>query len=236
MRGIRRDGRLGPELASTESDESTMPLVPAHWDVSSVDAEFEVASGFTLGPHRHPRTHPHPYLRVANVYRDRLELDDIGLLEALPRELEGRTLALGDLLVIEGHANPNEIGRCAIATEAVAGMAFQNHLFRLRALRLNRRFALVWLNSRFVRSYWRRVSSSSSGLSTINQSSLRDLAVVVPPQEEQDAIADLADAFGKRLRAETRLAGKLRCIRTGLAADLVLGRVRTQELLRDVVA
>jgi type I restriction enzyme S subunit len=129
-------------------------------------------------------------------------------------------------LIVEGHANPHEIGRCAIATEAVAGLLFQNHLFRLRSRGLDEQFAELWLNSQFVRAYWHRVCSTSSGLNTINSRQLRALPVAVPPMHEQKRIVAHV-----QLRAEelARLKGelaKLRLVRRGLMDDLLTGLVR----------
>jgi len=232
-RGIDVNGEIRDlENHPEEFRDSSVGIIPRQWDVSSVDAEFDIASGITLGPHRRPRRRPAPYLRVANVFRERLVLDDVLLMEVTEEELADRTLKEGDLLIVEGHANPDEIGRCAMATQAVAGFAFQNHLFRLRARALNLRFALHWLNSRTAREYWRRVASSSSGLSTINRSKLRRLKMVVPGRAEQDRIAERATDIDDRLHAERLYRDKLHLIRRGLSVDLLIGRIRVTTLLK----
>jgi type I restriction enzyme S subunit len=236
-RGIDKNGDLrDPRRHPDQFREASIGSVPENWSVSTVEAQFDITSGITLGPHRRPRAHPWPYLRVANVFRERLSLGDIALLEATTGELEGRTLEEGDLLVVEGHANPEEIGRCAMATRDVVGLAFQNHLFRLRSRELNSDFALYWMNSTHVRKYWRQVSSSSSGLSTINQAKLRKLLVFVPPREEQDLIAERVRAVACRLAEEERTRCKLLLLRQGLMEELLTGRVRVSKLLESDVA
>jgi hypothetical protein len=137
-RGIDANGELRPSQAEAPHlyKESPLGWIPKEWDASVVASEFDVDSGITLGPHRAPRAHPRKYLRVANVRRCELVLDDIAELEASNVEAEARALCPGDLLVVEGHASKHEIGRCAMAAESVRGMLFQNHLFRLKARRL----------------------------------------------------------------------------------------------------
>jgi type I restriction enzyme S subunit len=147
-------------------------------------------------------------------------------LEANPSELLDKTLMPKDLLVVEGHANPMEIGRCAMATEAVSGFAFQNHLFRLRPFSISAEFGLYWMNSHVVRNYWWRVSSSSSGLSTINRTKLNAVPVLVPNSDEQNRIRLVLDQISERVISEKLERDKLTALKSGLMDDLPTGRVR----------
>lgn len=231
-RGIDDNGELrDPARHPEQFKDSALGRIPTAWEVSSVQSEFEIRSGVTLGPHRQPKVSPWPYLRVANVHRDSLDLSDIARLEARPAELADRLLEPEDLLVVEGHANPEEIGRCAMATSAVAGFTFQNHLFRLRANRLLPHFALLWMNSAVVRGYWRRTCASSSGLNTINTAKLRRVPVLVLPRAEQEMLVVRTGILAERLVSENRALSKLRLLKSGLMEDLLTGRVRVTPLL-----
>lgn len=233
-RGIDDNGELRDSSRHPEQfKDSSLGRIPAHWEVSSVDSEFEITAGIALGPHRRPSHRPWPYLRVANVHRDALELFDVAQMEILPGELSERRIALGDLLVVEGHANPAEIGRCAMSTAEVVGYTFQNHLFRLRAKRMLPAFCLRWLNSSRTQEYWRRECATSSGLNTINRTKLRRLEVLVPPMAEQQFIVDRLEAIAARLHGEQSAIEKLRLMKRGLMDDLLTGRVRVTTLLDE---
>lgn len=226
-RGIDDNGELrDPERHPEQFKDSPLGRIPREWTRSTAGTEFEVQAGFTIGQHRRPTHHPHPYLRVANVHAGRLDLTDVAMLEARPSELSGRTLEINDILVVEGHANPYEIGRAALATEAVRGFTFQNHLFRLRPLRMEPSYAIRSLNGHVARAHWLRVASSSSGLNTINQAKLAAMPVFVPPHEEQLHIAARSDSLDRRLEEEGRQVAKLRLLKAGLMDDLLSGRVR----------
>ncbi|MCB9545319.1 MAG: restriction endonuclease subunit S [Myxococcales bacterium] len=226
-RGIDEHGELrDPERHPEQFKDSPLGRIPREWEVSSVAEQFDITAGITLGAHRRPRHHPHPYLRVANVYRDRIDLSDVASLEARPNDLLGKTLASGDLLVVEGHANPDEIGRCAMATEEVDGYTFQNHLFRLRPTRLSAGFALLWMNGASTRRYWWRMCSTSSGLNTINRSLLSAVPVAVLPVPEQQRVLALARGASSRIEQESEALRKLRTLKRGLMDDLLTGRVR----------
>lgn len=231
-RGIDANGELRPLQAEAPHlyKESPLGWIPMGWGASTVEAEFLVDSGITLGAHRVPRIRPRPYLRVANVHRARLLLDDIAELEASDSEVATRGLKPGDLLIVEGHASPDEIGRCAMANESVSGMLFQNHLFRLRPRRLLPSFALLWMNSTFVQSYWRREAATSSGLNTINRTKLNRLKVAVPTLNEQEFIVTGVSDLASRLDDESKMLRKLEMEKTALMNDLLTGRVRVAPL------
>jgi type I restriction enzyme, S subunit len=199
---------------------------PVKWEVMDVEAEFDISSGFTLGEHRRSRMNRRKYLRVANVQREFVNLDDVAELEAAEREMEGRRLEVNDLLVVEGHADPDAIGRCAIVPPQAAGMTFQNHLFRLRSRRLDPTFAMLWLNSMVCRRYWKQKCSTSSGLYTINSSKLKRLPVVVPPRQEQEMIAQTIQASTELILKTDEGLRRLKRLKRGLMQDLLTGRVR----------
>jgi type I restriction enzyme, S subunit len=195
------------------------------WEASSVGLEFDITTGFTLGEHRRPRNNKRRYLRVANVQRGHIDTSDLLELEASDSEMTGMRLEAGDLLVVEGHANPKEIGRCSIADGESIGLTFQNHLFRLRSRRLRPEFCETWLNSRWAQDYWRRRCVTSSGLYTINQTMLRDLVIPVPPPPEQEAVIESLHRYDTRLDKERAYLSKLGLQKSGLMHDLITGRV-----------
>ena len=194
---------------------------------STVEREFEIVSGITLNANRVPRSNPIGYLRVANVQRGRIDISALSMLEATEGEVMRKALAAGDLLVVEGHASPSEIGRCAAVSESAAGLLFQNHLFRLRPHSISSDAAQLILNSAEAKAYWRRMCSTSSGLHTINSSMLRAMPISVPSCDHQRVLSGVIESSANSLAAESRQLEKLRQLRSGLAADLLSGRVRT---------
>lgn len=194
---------------------------------STVQREFEVVTGITLNAGRVPRFNPVRYLRVANVHRGKVDISDLAVLEATEDEVMRKGLVPGDLLVVEGHASPNEIGRCALVPRNADGLLFQNHLFRLRSRSIIPDVAELILNSAEARAYWRRMCATSSGLHTINSSMLRAMPILIPDRDHQLILSKLCNRTDTPVSAEWRRLEKLREIRSGLAADLLTGRVRT---------
>jgi type I restriction enzyme S subunit len=207
--------------------------LPNTWRVSVVQDEFELQTGFTLNANRRARFKRRPYLRVANVQRDSLELSDVQELEADDSEFTQRVLHVDDLLVVEGHADRMQIGRCARVTQEASGMTFQNHLFRLRTNgACLPAFASLWLNSMYAQRYWNARCATSSGLNTINQRGLKRLTVPVPQVSEQRAIIELAERQRKHVDALVERGGRLVSLKKSLMHDLLTGQIRVADISR----
>jgi type I restriction enzyme S subunit len=133
-----------------------------------------------------------PYLRVANVLRGRLDLAEIKEINCSQPELDRTRLQPKDLLVVEGHGNPNEIGRVAMWTEQPGEMVHQNHLIRVRskASSMDPEFLCFYLNSRMGRRHLLKRANTTSGLNTISTSVVKSAPIIVPPIDEQRSFCE----------------------------------------------
>ncbi|WP_377269821.1 hypothetical protein [Peterkaempfera sp. SMS 1(5)a] len=186
------------------------------------DADVAVDAGITLGSHRVPNLRPAGYLRVANVRKGSIE-GDIAQLEAMKNDYHRYSLASGDILVVEGHADPEQIGRCAIVGADQVGLFYQNHLFRLRFRDVLPEFAMLWLNSRRVRSYWKSQCATSSGLYTINSRLLESVPFPRSRRDEQERVVDIWKAESRTSGLLTKRIAKLRAVQQGVVEDLLTG-------------
>ncbi|MEO5957698.1 MAG: restriction endonuclease subunit S, partial [Opitutaceae bacterium] len=227
-RGVGDDGKVrNPKRSPSQFVQTPLGLLPGAWTLSRVGKEFEIQNGFTINENREIRFPKRHYLRVANVQRDALDLDEIKELEAGDREFAPRVLAIDDLLVVEGHADRMQIGRCARVTAAAAGTTFQNHLFRLRTREaITPEFGCLWLNSTYALRYWNACCATSSGLNTINQRMLKRLVIPVPPKPEQEKITTVIAQQRKHLKALVAKQQGYETLKKSLMHDLLTGRVR----------
>lgn len=148
-----------------------------------------------------------PYLRVANVHRETLDLSQVKMIRITRAELLRTRLQYGDILVVEGHGNADEIGRCARWDGSLPDCVHQNHLIRVRpnASVLNSVFASHLLNSPEGRLHLLRSANTTSGLNTISVKDVAACSVYLPPIELQDRFSRLVDKVasvrGQLLRA-----------------------------------
>ena len=138
-----------------------------------------------------------PYLRVANVHRGYLLLDEIKTIRATPAEVARTTLCTHDLLVVEGHGNPEEIGRAALWSGELRSCVHQNHLIRVRFdnSKVDPVYACTFLNSTGGRRHLLRAGKTTSGLNTISVSNVREAPVALPPVELQKTFATRMEAI-----------------------------------------
>ena len=84
------------------------------------------------------------YLRVANVYADKILTDNVHEIGVTKAEARKIALKLGDLLVVEGNGSINQIGRVAMWNGELPVCGHQNHLIRVRiATGSDSRFVLL---------------------------------------------------------------------------------------------
>jgi restriction endonuclease S subunit len=199
-------------------------------EMVSVGDCYSITSGLTLGPYRQTLTRTAPYLRVANVQRGFVDLREITVTGIQQVERDRYSLRAGDLLVVEGHADPDQIGRCARLNDDTRGFLYQNHLFRLRSPDIAPEFGLAWLNSGTARTYWRANCATSSGLYTITGSLLAEMPMPLVTGEDQEQVAALARTSDEAVEIAASTLRKLRMVKKGLIDDLLTGKVRVGKL------
>ena len=168
-----------------------------------------------------PRNNHFPYLRVANVQREKLLLSDIERFELEQGELERWRLLPGDLLIVEGNGSEQEIGRCAVWNGEIPDCVHQNHLIRVRPIApLPATYALLFMNSEFGRAEMKHLAITTSGLYSLSVGKIQQIAIPLPPLPEQSRIvarvaelralcAQLRDRLATTAQTQSRLAEAL---------------------------
>ena len=201
--GARNRSRAGQTDAMAEPPYQG----PDRWQWCSLGSLLNITGGVTLGRKLGGRELISlPYLRVANVQRGFLVLDQIKEIEVPADEVDKYKLASGDLLTTEG-GDWDKVGRTAIWRDEIAQCLHQNHVFRLRPYtnRFSSRWVEVYLNSAPARRYFAGSSKQTTNLASINMTQLRACAFPVPPLAEQHRIVAKVDelmALCDRLEAE----------------------------------
>lgn len=150
-----------------------------------------ITGGLTKNSKRNAFNLKMPYLRVANVFFNRLDLNEI--LEIGVREDEiGKTLLqTGDLLFVERNGSIEQIGRVAIWDGSISPILHQNHLIKARFHKktILPEFALFYFMSQEGRQQIISKSVSTSGLNTLSVNKISSLILPMPPIELQKQFA-----------------------------------------------
>ncbi|KJH84100.1 restriction endonuclease [Pseudomonas fluorescens] len=222
--------------------------VPAGWQWQTIDDVLHVTGGVTLGRKLGDRKLlSKPYLRVANVQRGRLEMEQIKEVEVPEDEVEKYLLRNGDLLITEG-GDWDKVGRTAVWREELPECLHQNHVFRARAVVADwePRWAEMYLNSASAREYFAGSSKQTTNLASINMTQLRACAFPLPPLGEQQRIIAKVDqlmALCEQLKTRITQARQLNeqlastLVERSLAEDAQQGPIATdQQVARTLLA
>jgi type I restriction enzyme S subunit len=194
----------------------------------------QVQGGIQKQPKRRPIAHRFPFLRVANVRRDELDLSEVHEIELFDGELERLRLEPGDLLVVEGNGSPEQIGRCAMWRGEIDNCVHQNHLIRVRpGPRLDPSYLGAYWNAPSTAKEVSAIASSTSGLYTLSTAKVRSVPIVVPPLDEQRrAVAELEEKLSsiRALQAAIRDArGRATGLRRSILARAFRGELVPQD-------
>lgn len=161
---------------------------PNGFDIVKLGDFGEISSGLTLNSQRrNEKENLFPYLRVANVFRNRLDLSEIKYIHISDAEIGRFMLKENDVLVVEGHGNIEEIGRAAVWKGEISNCAHQNHIIKVR---LNQEciqpfFLSYFLNMYGSNGYFSSESRTTSGLNTISTNKVRNAEIFLPPIDLQ---------------------------------------------------
>jgi type I restriction enzyme S subunit len=164
------------------------------------------------------------FLRVANVGRRTLHLDEVHRIAVTEREEDRARLHAGDLLVVEGNGSSDQIGRGATWRGDIDPCTHQNHLIRVRpGIELDPEFLeLVWASSH-VRGQLLEAASTTSGLYTLNLTKIGRVRIPVPALTVQ---RDLVSATAARLQllsaaaaCHSKLEARIRALERGILSS-----------------
>jgi type I restriction enzyme, S subunit len=170
-------------------------IMQSKWPIVSVSEIGRVSYGMQKHPGNRPGASARPYLRVANVQRNRLDLSEIKFIDVPESDMERYRLMEGDLLLCEGNS-PDLVGRGAIWRAEIANCVHQNHVLRVR-LQQDRaipEFVLAVINSGFGQAYFRSKSKRTTNLASINSKEVAGFSFTLPPLETQRELVAALEA------------------------------------------
>lgn len=175
------------------------PKTPETWKWTSLGEIAEVCGGITLNKAREIEDPVEvPYLRVANVQRGHLLLNEIKTVQISKNRLNDYLLLPGDVLFNEG-GDRDKLGRGWVWNGEIANCCHQNHVFRARinGKLADGKFVSYWGNE-FGQEYFKREGKQTTNLASINRQKLRALPLPLPPLDEQKRIvAKIEELFSE---------------------------------------
>lgn len=182
--------------------------LPAHWKLLRVGDVGAVQLGRQRSPRHHLGPNMKGYLRVANVFEDRLDLSDVMQMHFSPVEAEKYRLHQGDVLLNEGQS-PHLVGRPAMVRGEVADICFTNSLIRFQAgPEVDADFALLVFRAHLHSGRFRREARITTNIAHMAAGRFKTVEFPLPPRDDQREIVaeahrrlSVIDALERQVKA-----------------------------------
>lgn len=167
-----------------------------------------------------------PYLRVANVKADRMELDSVTEITVPKAVADRSTLQPGDVLMTEG-GDIDKLGRGTVWNGELPGALHQNHVFALRpdSERLDAEYLALLTRSLHGRCYFEATGVKSTNLASTSSSKVKSFPIpLISLAEQRKAVAEVNGSLAEASR-----------LRTGLIRQIELLEERKRALITAAV-
>jgi type I restriction enzyme S subunit len=222
---------LDPNVRLKPSGVEWLGDVPEHWDVAALRHRYSQCLGKMLDSKKITARNSLPYLRNTDIQWDRINVENLPLMDISPEEYDRYTVREKDLLVCEG----GDVGRCALWSGEMSLCGFQKALHRLRPRNVNQdvpRFMYY-----ILRAAAKCEAFNDGHLSTIAHltgDKLRAHRFPFPRKEEQESLVSFLDAtlnqIDEAISTTFSEVSLLREYRTRLISDVVTGKLDVRDI------
>ena len=191
-------GRLTADIRETGTiDLPNGNGYPSGWVARSLGEIAEIQGGIQVGKRRSESVTlvDVPYLRVANVQRGWLKLDEIKTLQVTPSERDRLLLQNGDILMNEG-GDRDKLGRGWVWESQIAECIHQNHVFRVRLFDRSfpSKYVSHYANAK-GQEYFFQKGTQSTNLASIGKRKLAAFTIPIPQTVEAREIVDRIESI-----------------------------------------
>lgn len=199
-----------------------MSDLPPGWAEMTVGEAGHVMLGRQRSPRYHSGPHMRPYLRVKNVFENRIDLLDVMEMDFSPADFDRYRLESGDILLNEGQS-PELVGRPAMYRGELPGACFTNSLIRFRPREgVDGSYALYLFLHHLWSGRFRQEARITTNIAHLSAGRFITVEFPVPPLNEQRRIVAAIEEHLSRLDAASaalvaalqRLAGLHRATST----------------------
>ena len=209
---------------------------PFEWQVAELKFFASIKSGITLGQ-KYPagaKLVEMPYLRVANVQGEYVDLSDVKTIQVLPEEVDKYRLEAGVVLMTEG-GDRDKLGRGCVWHGEITPCLHQNHIFALttKSDKLLPEYFSHVTTSEVARCYFDYTAKKTTNLANTNSSTIMNFRLSIPPLEEQREIVQYLDKRIKTLNdmisEKQSLIEDLESYKKSLIYEVVTGKRKVVE-------
>lgn len=180
---------LDPNAKTKDSGLEWIDYIPSHWEIMRIKDIGKLKLGKMLTSKYQNGLHLRKYLKARNIGWGKVILDNLDEMFFTDSELNDLKLKKGDLLFTEG----GEVGKTSIWNEEIADCYIQNSVQKLTVNKDQHSKYFLYLSMVYgYKKYYDSIVNLVS-IKHLTNEKLRAIKVIVPPFEEQVAIANYLD-------------------------------------------
>lgn len=222
---------LDPNVPMKDSGVEWIGMVPERWKVGQLKYFATIRAGLTLGKNYEidAKLVEMPYLRVANVQGEYVDLSDVSSVSVLPEEVEKYSLHKNELLMTEG-GDKDKLGRGCVWNGEIDPCLHQNHVFAVAtdAKKLSIHFLSYLTTSGVARSYFEYTAKKTTNLASTNSTIILQFKLPIPSIQEQGDIICYLDKCCKQINTliheKENILSKINEYKKALIYEVVTGK------------
>lgn len=197
-------GALTEDWRNGQSRDVDTGDLPLDWKSCKIKDAGQIQLGRQRSPKFHAGENMRPYLRVQNVFEDRLDLSDVMEMAFPGADVERYQLHPEDILLNEGQS-PQFLGRPAMYRGELPGACFTNTLIRFQAYpHVKPEFALLVFRHHMHSGRYSAEGNITTNIAHLGAGRFGEVEFPLPSMEEQTEIVRRVEtlfAFADRLEA-----------------------------------
>lgn len=184
---------LDPTAPMKDSGVEWIGSIPTHWEKLRVKNIGDIQNGISKGGEYFGSGYP--FVSYGDVYKN-MELPRAvaGLVESTDADRANYSVKKGDIFFTRTSETIEEVGFSAVCTETIDDATFAGFLIRLRPFNdaMTTQYAKYYFRGEHIRRYLIKEMNLVTRAS-LGQGLLKAMTVLIPPHEEQIAIAEYLD-------------------------------------------
>lgn len=217
-----------------DSGVSWIGKIPQDWDTTKIRRFCSLQNGISESGSFFE--HGTPFVSYGDVYKHYTLPETVaGVAASSPEQQQNFSVLSGDIFFTRTSETIDEVGMSAVCAKSIDNAVFSGFLIRVRPYKniLSLAYLKYYLKFSGIQQYFAQTMNIVIRAS-LGQNLLKELSVLVPPEEQQKNIADYLDI--KCVKIDTLIAHINKQIqtlveyRTRLISDLVTGQIDVRSI------
>ena len=207
-------------MDTSKYKKTAIGLIPVDWEVKKLGTLGSVISGLTYSPDDICEDTGTLVLRSSNIQNRQLEYSDNVYVKVVKDGFN--PVQKGDILICVRNGSKSLIGKNALITEEVAGVAFGAFMAVFRSVH-NDFLYQVFDTDFYLKEIHKNLGAT---INSINGSDLKLLKIPFPPNQEQQKIVEILSKFDEAINTTKQIVDNVKVRNIGLGQQLLSGKIR----------